>query len=297
MRKNYGSINIVCIIIVIVIAAVIPFIITLTTQDYYNVNDYMQEQQALQLSLDGIKVLQNFSDKSNKENIKIELTEQLPPAITAKVQLNITNDNNVQWMSSKTSIKDLKIQAVQAIAGYPDSENKIYKYTIASKDIIIKENVQFNKDEVVLYPDSGCKFINFLISDYARYSFLLPDANTMASGLGANIYYNNDLSGFNMPSRIVALGDAIIVCRGDINIGAGCVLPGNIQLISMGNINIAAGADFDNVFLLAAKNIKLADNVKLKGKIFAKQTVTLGNNSIIEACNMSGFFITDVYLK
>ena len=88
-----------------------------------------------------------------------------------------------------------------------------------------------------------------------------------------------------------------VFLRGDINIGVGCVLPGRIQLISMGNINVSKNANLANAFLLAAKNIKLADNVKFKGKLFAQQTITLGNGSSIDTYNVSELFITDVYLK
>ena len=294
MKRNAGNISFFCLIISLSL-----LILTLSTQqllvaDYKNLQMEIRQQKLFYLANSLIDCMQSclLTRKEVSESYYLEDGENQEKT---KVDLNLTIKDNVTWLSSQASVGKCSINIVQGIIQPPDQENICYAYNVVAKRIVLDKTAvveqellaEYNvanssKTEQSSFQQITTNFLYYNINNYALYAFLFPTLETLDLGLAKTVFFDEQGDIYYFPARKKIIGEGLFVRHGDVLIGKYSYFTERVIIITEGNIVVEEGANIAHCLLIAAGNIEIGRQVKLQGKVFAGNRITIAENSEIK---------------
>lgn len=286
MKSRCGNIGIFCLLISLGLLTLTWSTYQLLVADYKNLKVEIRQQQLFQITNSLMDCLNGCLETDSEIKDSWELDDAVEQE-KIKVTVNLMQQKNVVWLSVRASSGACYLNIIKALAQPPEAQSVFYNYIAVARQINLSSTAIVNKQQVAEYyenappttgegsglPQIKTAFLNFDIKNYAKYAFLFLTAETLEYGLANNIFFDEQGAIYYFPRQTVC---GALARRGDILLGRHTYFPDQLIIISNGNIvleevNVAQG------LLIAGGNIELAKNVKFRGKIFARNRLSIAS--------------------
>ena len=310
MKKQCGNIGIFCLLISLGLLTLTWSTYQLLVADYKNLKVEIRQQQLFQITNSLMDCLNGCLETDSEIKDSWELDDAVEQE-KIKVTVNLMQQKNVVWLSVRASSGACYLNIIKALAQPPEAQSVFYNYNAVARQINLSSTAIVNKQQVAEYyenappttgensglPQIKTAFLNFDIKNYAKYAFLFPTAETLEYGLANNIFFDEQGAIYYFPPRQTVCGAGLFARRGDILLGRHTYFPDQLIIISNGNIVLEEGVNVAQGLLIAGGNIELAKNVKFRGKIFARNRLSIASGVELKDINTEQLiFRTNKYL-
>lgn len=296
MHARRGFIGIVCVVVTAVVLLITNSVYGMIAADYKYAKTSLRQQQCVQAAVSSLESLERRG--LFEGDFHVVQSESLPPDDNLQVVLQSVRDDNVVWLSSQARIADVEVRLLKTWADVPQVEHDFYNYDLVSKQFNIAVGANVENAQRLNYASTGGEFLRVNTANYARHAFVMPTGELWSSGVGRNIYYDNQNSNVHLVNTIEVKGSSAFVSEGSIYVGAGSKYRELTHFIANGNVVVEPNVQLDRVVIVAGAAVKLSRGSRVQGKIIARNGIIIESGAKFSGMpNENLQIVTDKYIR